>query len=133
MPTTAAVEVDQRPARVAGVDRCVGLHGEIDRVVVAARAYGPGRVADTMPLVTDSERPRGAPAATTVWPTTNESDLAKVAGLRFATPSTLITARSLVSRGTDDRRLGDRTVVERDGDGALLLFGRLTTWSLVRM
>src|SRR5215217_1221692 len=50
-----------------------------------------------MPLVTDSDRPRGAPAATTAWPTCSESDLAKTAGVRFCCPSTLMTARSLVS------------------------------------
>ena len=50
-----------------------------------------------MPLVIDSERPSGAPAATTAWPTCTASDFANTAGLRSLTPSTLITARSLVA------------------------------------
>src|SRR5215211_3593728 len=50
-----------------------------------------------MPLVTYSDRPRGAPAATTAWPTCIESDLAKTAGVRFCCPSPLLTTRSLVS------------------------------------
>ena len=54
------------------------------------------RVFDTMPLVTDSESPSGAPAATTAWPTFSVPDFANVAGFRPETPSTLMTARSLV-------------------------------------
>ena len=50
-----------------------------------------------MPLVTDSESPSGAPAATTVWPTVSSLDFANVAGLRSLAPSTLITARSFDS------------------------------------
>ena len=47
-----------------------------------------------MPLVTVSDRPSGAPTATTVCPTDSELDLAKIAAVRLASPSTLITARS---------------------------------------
>src|SRR4029453_8018098 len=50
-----------------------------------------------MPLVTDSVRPSGAPAATTPWPTFSDPDSPNVAGTRFGTPETLITARSLIA------------------------------------
>ena len=71
-----------------------------------------------MPLVTDSDKPRGAPAATTVWPTCSESDLAKTAGVRFCSPSTLMTARSLVSDVPTTVAGGGAAIVESHGDGA---------------
>ena len=95
-----AVQVHQRAAGVAGVDGGVGLHRVEHGLVVVAGAHRPGRLL-TMPLVTVSDRPSGAPTATTVWPTLSEDDLAKVAGVRLSSPSTLITARSSeVSRPT---------------------------------
>ena len=54
-------------------------------------------VLDTIPLVTVSDSPSGAPTATTAWPTVSASDLAKVAGFRLADAGTLITARSVVA------------------------------------
>ena len=49
-----------------------------------------------MPEVTVSDRPSGAPTATTLCPTVNAEDLANVAAVRLVNPVTLITARSSV-------------------------------------
>ncbi len=72
-----AVEVDQRAAAVAGVDRRVGLDGRV--VVLLPSPSEPtltGRFsALTMPLVTVDSRPNGEPIATTPWPTSRSPDL----------------------------------------------------------
>ena len=48
----------------------------------------------TMPEVTVSDSPSGAPTATTAWPTTRLADLPNVAAVTFFRPATLTTARS---------------------------------------
>ena len=92
-----AVEVDQRAAGVAGVDRGVGL----DRVDVGAVAGSAARspavtgrfLALTMPLVTVPDRPSGEPMASTGSPTTTLSELPSGSAGRFLA-STWSTARS---------------------------------------
>src|SRR5215213_9012055 len=96
MPTTAPLRSTRGPPELPGL-----IAASVCTARYTASFLLPDRtgraVLDTMPLVTDSDRPRGAPAATTAWPTCSESDLAKTAGVRFCCPSTLMTARSLVS------------------------------------
>ena len=92
------VEVDQRAAAVAGVDRRVGLDGRVDRAVALASPTPrrrAGSSALTMPLVTVDSRPNGEPIATTPWPTARSEDLPIVAGVRPLTFSAWITAVSV--------------------------------------
>ena len=119
MPTTLAVQVDQRAAGVARVDRGVGL----DRGVRSCwcpgrrtrrRCAPAGSSALTMPLVTVPSRPSGEPIATTCSPTWRSAELPRVAGVRPETPSALITARSVTGRVPTTRRVRGAAVVERD-------------------
>ena len=64
----AAVGVEQRAARVAGVDRGVGLDHVGDREAVG-RLDLALRAPDTMPVVTVRLKPNGLPIATTGSPT----------------------------------------------------------------
>ncbi len=66
-PDHLARGVEQRAARVAGVDRRVGLDHVVDRGAVGALDVAAD--ADTMPAVTVWSRPNGLPIATTVSPT----------------------------------------------------------------
>ena len=77
-------------------------------------------VLETMPLVTVSDSPSGAPTATTAWPTVTASDLAKVAAFRFAGGRDLDHGQIGRLGGAHDGGFSRRPVVEGDLDGALL-------------
>ena len=119
-----AVEVDQRTAGVARVDRGVGLHGGERGRPGSSRwptLEVTGRLsAEMMPLVTVLSRPNGEPIATTSWPTLRSAELPSVAGVRPDLPSALMTARSVSGSRTDDLGLGVGAVVERDGQRAVV-------------
>ena len=98
-----AVQVDQRAAGVAGVDRGVGLDRRVRRVLARLRLGALGLPTETgrfsaltMPEVTVASRPNGEPIATTFSPTADLVRLADASpGCRPETPSALITARSV--------------------------------------
>ena len=74
MPITSPVEVEERPAGVARIDRDVGLD---ERHVGPSGSERP--LALTMPAVTEFSKPNGEPIATTHSPT-----LQRCAGRRAA-------------------------------------------------
>jgi hypothetical protein len=70
MPTTRPAAVDQRAARVAGVERGVGLDDVVDDAARRAGAAGSERPsADTTAGRHRPAKPCGLPIATTSWPT----------------------------------------------------------------
>ena len=75
----AAAAVGERAARVAGVERGVGLDHVVDDA--ARSAVGSERPsAETTPAVTEPAKPFGLPIATTSWPTRSRSASPSSAG-----------------------------------------------------
>src|SRR5215467_7033255 len=88
-------------------------------------------VAETIPWVTLSIKPYGAPIASTIWPTCACAELAQRAGLRALAPSvTLMTARSSGAKMPISLAFSDWLVVETLTTNFLAL---PTTCALVTM
>ena len=115
--------VEERPARVAGVDRDVGLN-EGDEVLLRQRAA----LALTMPAVTVFSKPNGEPIATTHSPTLSLFGSPKrTAGRPVA--SILITAMSVRRSAPITLALNSRLSVKR----TLISSAPSMTCALVRM
>ena len=84
----AAAAVDQRAARVAGVERGVGLDDVVDRSAACrpSRAGSERPSADTTPAVTEPAKPCGLPIATTSWPTRSAAASPSSAGVERPRP-----------------------------------------------
>ena len=125
-PDHASVDVDERAARVARVDRGAGLD-RFGRVAPLLSVSWRLR-ALTMPSVTLELSPSGLPMAIAMSPTRSFEESAKVAG-RSPVPLTLITARSSGVKRPTSVALR-RFPVEVVTVNAVAV---PTTWSLVTM
>ena len=100
-PITWPVGIEQRSARVAGVDGGVGLDRAAEQVdLVAWHAdSSPGlRRALTMPSVTVCCRPSGEPMAIAVSPTVTWSESPRVTGLMRSRIGSAVADRSRSGR-----------------------------------
>ena len=122
-----AVDVEERPAGVAVVDRRVGLDRVVDREVV--RRFICRWSALTMPLVTVSSSPNGLPIATTVSPTARCPSLRAGAGAGRRRRVDLDHREVGRGIGSDDGGLVGRAVPELNRDR----LAPSTTWSFVTM
>ena len=97
MPTTAPVMSTSGPPELPGlIAASVWMAGYVVELPSLSEPTLTGRSsALTMPLVTVESRPKGAPNATTSWPTSRLADCPMVAAVRSLTPSALITAVSV--------------------------------------
>ncbi len=101
-----AALIEERPARVAGVDRRVGLQEEL-------ALEAPAPIGDPIPCVTDRSKPSGLPTAKTESPALTSSALPRITWLGFksAGSGSLSKARSkngfkaMISTSSIRRRL----------------------------
>ena len=129
-PDDAAAAVRERAARVAGVQRRVGLDDVVHDPARRPERTGSERPsAETTPAVTEPAKPCGFPMATTSWPTRSVSASPRTAG------------DELVRLGAEHGEIGERVGADDLGrDLAAVHEGRLhrpsvpaTTWADVSM